>query len=201
MTGPMTGVSGELKRMLSGQPYDARAPQLLALAHRARSLLARYNALPSIDEAGRTALLKQLLGEVGPGVWIESPLFCDYGSNIAIGEQTFIHTGAVLLDSALISIGSRVLIGPGVHIYAAFHPVKAEERRMPDWKPDSGRSPYWTQSKPVRIGDEAWIGGGAIILPGVTIGERAVIGAGSVVTADIPAGAVAMGNPCRVAPE
>lgn len=197
MTGPVTGVSGELARMISGQTYDARAPQLLALAHRARNLLARFNATPSIESSARGALLQQLLGVAGSGLWIESPFFCDYGGNIDIGEQTFIHTGAVLLDSALIRIGKHTLIGPGVHIYTAFHPARAEERRTPGWTPQSGKSPYLTQAKPVLIGEECWIGGGTIILPGVTIGDRTTIGAGSLVTHDIPADSTAFGHPAK----
>ena len=198
MTGPVTGVSGELARMISGQTYDARAPQLMALAHRARNLLNRFNNTPSIDAAARTALLQQILGIAGNGLWIESPFFCDYGGNLDIGEHTFIHTGAVFLDSALIRIGKHCLLGPGVHIYTAFHPSKAEDRRMPGWTPQSPKSPYVTQAKAVAIGDECWIGGGTIIMPGVTIGERTTIGAGSLVTHDIPSDSTAFGHPCKV---
>lgn len=198
MTGPVTGVSGELAKMLSGQPYDARAPQLLALAHRARNLCARFNAMPSIETAQRTALLHQLLGVAGEGLWIEAPFFCDYGSNIDIGPQAFVHTGAVLLDSALIRIGRHSLLGPGVHIYTAYHAVKAADRRTPGWTPASSAAPYRTMAKPVVVGEECWIGGGTIIMPGVTIGERATIGAGSVVTHNLPADCVAFGNPARV---
>jgi len=197
MTGPVTGVSGELGRMISGQPFDARAPQLLALVHRARNLLGKFNALPSIDTAGRNAVLKQLLGGVGDGVWIESPFFCDFGSNVYLADQTFIHTGAVLPDSSNIRIGKHSLIGPGVHIYTAFHPARAEDRRAPGWKPGSESSPYRTQASPVTIGDEVWIGGGTIVMPGVTIGDRSTIGAGSVVATHIPPDVVAFGNPCK----
>ena len=198
MTGPLTGVSGELAKMLSGQPYDARAPQLLALAHRARNLTTRFNALPSIETGQRFALLQQLLGVVGEGAWIETPFFCDYGSNIDLGAHTFIHTGAVMLDSALIRIGKHGLIGPGVHIYTAFHATKADERRAAGWTPASPAAPYRTMAKPVVIGDECWIGGGAIIMPGVTVGDRTTVGAGSVVTRDLPADSVAVGNPAVV---
>ncbi|QJR38254.1 sugar O-acetyltransferase [Gemmatimonas groenlandica] len=184
--------------MLSGARYNSRDPELLALAHRARALMREYAAVPSTDAVWRNRVLTELLGAVGDGVWIEPPFFCDYGVHISIGAHTFVNVNAVFLDSARITIGEKVLIGPGVQLLTAFHPLRAEERLPASWTPDSGLSPYVTQAAPITIGDGAWIGAGALVMPGITIGARAVIGAGSVVTKDIPADAVAYGNPAAV---
>ena len=188
----------ERERMLAGEPYDPLDPELLALAHRARALLADYAALPSTDGAARHALLATLLGHVGEGVWIEPPFVCDYGAHVAIGAHTFLNAGCVLLDSAAITIGARTLLGPGVQLLTATHPLSRAERVPPDWTPASGRPPYVTLASPIRVGDGAWLGAGTLVMPGVTIGDGAVIGAGSVVTRDVPADVLAMGSPCRV---
>ena len=124
---------------------------------------------------------------VGKEVWIEPPFYCDYGSNITLGDNVFFNFNCVVLDVTPVVIGSRVLFGPAVQIYAATHPLSAAERR-------SGLE----AGKPVEIGDDVWVGGGAIICPGVQIGPESVIGAGSVVTRNIPARVLAAGNPCRV---
>ena len=118
---------------------------------------------------------------------IEPPFFCDYGTNIELGDKVFFNFNCVILDVAKVTIGSNVMFGPAVQIYTATHPMDAEERR-------SGLE----FAKPVRIGNDVWLGGGVIVCPGVTIGDAAVIGAGSVVVRDIPAGVFAAGNPCRV---
>ncbi len=189
----------ETVAMVSGAPYNSRDPELLALAHRARALMSEYAAVPSTDAVGRNRVLTELLGAVGDGVWIEPPFFCDYGVHISIGAQTFVNVNAVFLDSARITIGEKVLIGPGVQLLTAFHPLAAHDRLPASWTPESGRSPYVTQAAPITIGDGAWIGAGALVMPGVTIGARAVIGAGSVVTKDVPPDVVAYGNPAAVA--
>ena len=191
-------MSTERERMLRGDYYDSRDPELLALAHRARALLARYGASPSTDAAGRRALLEQLLGAAGEGVWIESPFFCDYGAHVFIGAGTFVNVNCTLLDSAEIRIGEACLIGPGVQLLTVQHPLRAVDRVAPDWTPGSARAPYRTRAAPIRIGDRAWLGAGAIVLPGVTVGAGSVIGAGSVVTGDVPGGVLAFGQPCRV---
>lgn len=184
--------------MRAGQPYNSRDPELLALAHRARGLLSHLSLLPSTDGEGRTRLLRDLLGAVGDGVWIEPPFYCDYGAHITIGAHTFVNVNVVMLDSADISIGAHVLIGPGAQLLTATHPLEMAERLPADWTPESGRGPYVTMARPITIGDGAWIGAGALIMPGVTIGEGAVIGAGSVVTHDVAAQTVVAGNPARI---
>ncbi len=133
------------------------------------------------------ALLGELLGRLGDDAWIEPPFHCDYGWNVSLGAGAYLNFGCVILDCNPVRIGANVLLGPYVQVYAAFHPTDPALRR-------TGRE----LAAPVTIGDNAWIGGGAIICPGVTIGEHTTIGAGSVVTRDIPAGVVAVGNPCRV---
>jgi len=180
-------VSTQRERMLRGEPYDTRDPELLALAHRARALIAAFTAAASTDFATRQSILAELLGSVGEEVWIEPPFFVDYGAHVHIGDRTFVNVNCVFLDSAEIRIGSDGLIAPAVQLLTATHPLEAESR--------ASRLEY---AEPISIGDDVWIGGGAIVLPGLAIGEGAVVGAGSVVTKDVPAGAVVTGNPARV---
>lgn len=181
----------EIEKMRAGYEYNSRDPELLTLYYSCKRILQSFNAgLP--DEPGRFALLVSLFGSLGEGSWIESPFYCDYGKSIHIGAHCFIHTQAVWLDSNTITLGDQVLIGPGVHIYTAYHPLASKDRLKP------GNAGYVTKSKPVNIGDRTWIGGGTRIMPGVNIGKDCTIGAGSVVTKDIPDGVLAMGNPCRV---
>jgi maltose O-acetyltransferase len=188
----------ERERMIRGDEYDSRDPELLSMAHRARALLASFASLPSTDAEARRTALVELLAEVGEGVWIEPPFFCDYGAQIVIGADTFLNTGCVFLDSAEIRIGASGLIGPGVQLLTVSHPLRAADRVLSTNGRASGRAPYRTQARPIRIGDNAWIGAGTIVLPGVTIGDNVTIGAGSVVTADIPSDSLALGMPCRV---
>lgn len=195
---PSRPTTTERDRMRAGQPYHSRDPELLALAHRARALLARFGALSSTSGDARTSVLRDLLGAVGDGVWIEPPFFCDYGAHITIGAHTFVNVNVVMLDSADITIGQRVLIGPGAQLLTATHPLAMAERLPADWTPDSDHGPYVTMARPITVGDGAWIGAGALLMPGVTVGEGAVIGAGSVVTHDVPAHTVVAGNPARV---
>lgn len=173
--------------MLAGVPYDPTDPELVAARARARRLTQRYAVTADEELELRRALLDELLGSAGEGLWIEPPFFCDYGEHIAIGPRTFLNFNCVILDCAAVTIGADVLIGPAVQIYAATHPLDTEERRA---KVELAR--------PVTVGDNVWLGGGAIVCPGVTIGENTVVGAGSVVTRDLPANVVAVGNPCRV---
>jgi maltose O-acetyltransferase len=173
--------------MLAGELYIATDPELTEARRRARRLLRAYNATDEEETARRRELLEQLFGSVGPGVWIEPPLQCDYGTQVHLGARVFMNFQCVILDCATVTIGDDVAFGPGVHIYAATHPLDADERiKGPEL------------ARPVTIGAKAWIGGGSIILPGVTIGEGTTIGAGSVVTKDIPPYVLAAGNPCRV---
>lgn len=188
----------ERERMLAGEYYDPRDAELLALAQRTRALVARYNASAATEAAVRRALLEQVLGEVAEEVWIEPPFFCEYGVHVSIGARTFVNVNAVLLDSAPIRIGADVLVGPGVQLLTAKHPLRAAERIIRDRTAAPDAVPYRTDAAPVTIGNGVWLGAGTIVLPGVTIGDETTIGAGSVVTRDIPAGVLALGQPCRV---
>jgi maltose O-acetyltransferase len=184
----------EKQKMLKGEFYDSRDPELLKMYHRARKLLQQYNQLDSELSDERERILSDLLGSKGSGVWIEAPFFCDYGSNITIGPNTFVNTNCIFLDNNTISIGKNGLIAPYVQIYTALHPLRASDRIL---ESDTG-SRYLTSTKPVVIGDNVWIGGNSVIFPGVTIGDNVTIGAGSVVTKDIPDNVLAFGNPCTV---
>lgn len=184
------------ERMLAGELYDTRDPELLAMAHRARELLAAFAAIPSVHGERRAMVLKSLLARVDDGVWIEPPFFCDYGSHVAIGANTFVNVNCVFLDSAPIEIGANCLIGPGVQLLTATHPLRADDRIVRDRKPNE--SPYRSSAAPIRIGDNVWLGAATLVMPGVTIGDNTTIGAGSVVTHDVPADSLAFGNPCRV---
>jgi maltose O-acetyltransferase len=188
----------ERDRMLRGELYNSRDRALLATAHRARTLLSAFAAIPSGDGAKRREILEQLLGGVGAEVWIEPPFFCDYGENIYIGDRTFVNFNCVFLDSAEIRIGADVLLGPGVQLLTPSHPLRATDRIVAAEERRVGQSPYRTHAMPITIGDRVWIGAGTIVLPGITIGNDATIGAGSVVTSDIPANTLALGQPCRV---
>jgi len=190
-------VSSQRERMLRGEPYDTRDAELLALAHRARALIASFTAAPSTDLAARRSILVELLGSVGEEVWIEPPFFVDYGAQTHIGDRTFVNVNCVFLDSAEIRIGTDGLIAPAVQLLTATHPVRAAER-IPSEAERAGRSPFRTYAQPITIGDRVWLGAGAIVMPGVTIGDDVTIGAGSLVTTDIPSGSLAFGHPCRV---
>ena len=177
----------EHQKMLAGELYNAADPELLALRMAARDLLALYNATRSAAATGREALLAKLLGRCGVGLYIEPPFFCDYGRNIRCGDRVYFNFNCCVLDCATVTIGDDVFFAPGVQLYTAYHPVTAAERIA---GPEL--------AAPISIGDRCWIGGGAILLPGVSVGPNTTIGAGSVVTRDVPANVVAAGNPCRV---
>ncbi|GAA0643359.1 sugar O-acetyltransferase [Brevundimonas lenta] len=176
----------ERQKMISGQPYDPGDPELQADAAAARQWMARYNANMAASPADRRDLLRQRLDEVGEGAVIRSPFHCDYGYNIRLGRGVFLNFNCVILDVCEVEIGELTQIGPGVQILTADHPRDPEQRAQ-----------GIEFGKPITIGRNVWIGGGAIILPGVTIGDDAVIGAGSVVTKDVAAGATVVGNPAR----
>jgi len=177
----------EREKMLAGKLYRASDPELSAMRLRARQITREFNASYPDDMERRRELMRSLFGSIGDGFDIEPPFQCDYGTFISAGPGLFMNFGCVILDVCEVRIGRQVLFGPGVHIYAATHPIDATER-------SSGVE----FGRPITIGDRVWIGGGAIILPGVTVGDDSVIGAGSVVTKNIPARSVAVGNPCRV---
>ncbi|WP_375458486.1 sugar O-acetyltransferase [uncultured Enterovirga sp.] len=177
----------EKEKMLAGQLYRPVDPEIQADLADTKRWLVRYNAALAAPLAERRVLLAERLGAVGEGAVIRPPFHCDYGFNIRLGRDAFLNFSCVILDVVEVEIGEGTQIGPAVQIYAADHPRDPETRR-------SGLE----FGRPVRIGRHCWIGGGAIILPGVTIGDDAVIGAGSVVTRDVPAGATVVGNPARV---
>ena len=172
--------------MLAGLPYDPQDPTLSEERLRARALCHELNVLSPNEAARRAQVLNMLFGKPVT-VNITPPFFCDYGYNIELGENVYFNVNCVLLDVVRVAIGSNTLFGPGVHIYTATHPMSHVQRRI---GLESGA--------PVTIADDVWVGGGAIICPGVTIGSRCVIGAGSVVARAIPSGVFAAGNPCRV---
>ncbi len=168
----------EKEKMLRGDLYNAKDPELAAERKRAEELVLRHRL------TGDPAVLAELLGAMGAGVEVRAPFYCDYGYNIVMGDGVFLNFGCVLLDVCRIVIGDGTQIGPAVQIYAADHPRDPEVRRS---GLENGRQ--------VTIGRNVWIGGGAIMLPGITVGDDAVIGAGSVVTRDVAAGATVVGNP------
>ena len=176
----------EKQKMLAGELYHANDPELEADRSTAAAWIVRYNAALSASDGDRHAMLRERLAEVGDGAVIRPPFHCDYGYNIRIGPGVFINFNCVVLDVVAVTIGARTQIGPAVQIYTADHLRDPSVRRT---GAEFGR--------PIRIGQDVWIGGGAIILPGVTIGDNAVVGAGSVVTRDVPAGSIARGNPAR----
>jgi maltose O-acetyltransferase len=184
--------------MVRGEDYNSRDPALLATAHRARALLSAFSATESTDADERQRILSELFGGLGDGVWIEPPFFCDYGENIYIGTDSFINVNCVFLDSAEIRVGANALIGPGVQLLTPSHPLRAADRIVPADKRRPDQSPYRTSASPIRIGDNVWIGGGTLVLPGITIGDNVSIGAGSIVTTDITSDSLALGQPCRV---
>ncbi len=172
--------------MLAGELYDPLDPELVAGRERARDLCQALNASRETEANARRAILRELFGRGGDTVWMQPPFFCDYGTNIDLGERVFFNFNCVVLDVCHVRIGDYTLFGPGVQILTPMHPMNAELRRCEEY------------GKPIEIGADVWVGGGALILPGVQIGARSVIGAGSVVTKDIPEGVFAAGNPCRV---
>ncbi len=179
--------SKDWNNMLAGRLYHAQDPDLTAARLRARQLVFRYNQSAPGEEGLRREVAAELFGRMGEGCYLEPPLRCDYGFNIRLGDRVYVNFNLVVLDCAAVTIGNDVLIGPNVGIYTAGHPVDPGLRRE-----------GLEFALPVTIENGVWIGGHAVIAPGVRIGRNSVIGAGSVVTKDIPANVVAAGNPCRV---
>ena len=176
----------EKEKMLAGELYRPGDPELRADIQANRTWLARFNASLGLPKSEIAGSLKDRLGSVGTGAFVRPPFHCDYGYNIHLGEDVFLNFNCVILDVLPVTIGRGTQIGPAVQIYAADHPRDAAERRA-----------GLELGKPVLIGENVWIGGGAIILPGVVIGDDAIIGAGAVVTRDVPAGWTVVGNPAR----
>lgn len=179
----------EKEKMVAGEMYDPLDPELCAARDRARDWCQELNASRERDGSLRRRIFQDLFAKGGDTAWVQPPFFCDYGWNIHLGTRVFFNFNCVVLDVSPVTIGDYSMFGPAVQIYTATHPLNAELRRKQEF------------SKPIAIGSDVWVGGGAILCPGVVIGDRAVIGAGSVVTRDIPAGVFAAGNPCRVVRE
>jgi maltose O-acetyltransferase len=186
----MAAMPSQKQRLLTGEPYFANDRQLLADRRDARLLTERLNATSAAEPALRREILANLLGVLGDAAEILSPFQCDYGYQITVGVRTFINFGAVILDSAPVRIGDDVQIGPGVQLVTPIHPLDPAQRRT-----------LIESAAPIEIGDGAWLATGVIVCPGVTVGADTVVGAGSVVTKDLPAGHLAVGNPCRVVRE
>jgi len=176
----------ERQKMLIGDLYDPLDAELSSARARARDLCQALNATREAEQEVRRRILSELFGKGGETVIMQPPFYCDYGSNIELGERVFFNFNCVVLDVCPVRIGDFTLFGPAVQILTPMHPYNASLRRKQEF------------GKPVEIGSDVWVGGGALILPGVRIGSRTIIGAGSVVTRDIPHGVLAAGNPCRV---
>ena len=178
-------LQAELKKMMNGEAYDAHTPEMYAWRDEVKKVLRRLN-ITEYHEPTMQDIIRELLPNSAPDVYVEPPFHCDYGTQIYAGEEVFINFGCTILDGGGVYIGRKTLIAPNVHIYTAAHPLDADERDV------------WEYCKPVKIGERCWIGGNVTICPGVTIGDRSVIGAGAVVVGNIPADSLAVGNPARV---
>ena len=179
-------MNSEKEKMLAGELYLASDDVLLKERRHAKRLLRKLNITEYLVTKTAKTIIKELIPNTGKNFYIEPPFHCDYGYNIHCGDNVYFNVNCVVLDTMVIKIGSHVLFGPGVQIYAASHPSDAETRKTLEF------------SKPVTIGDNCWIGGGAIILPGVTIGDNCIVGAGSVVTKNILSNSLAVGNPAQI---
>lgn len=176
-----------MERMRAGDLYVANDPEIARRQRRAVQLAARYQAVYTEDPGAARPILAELVGSLGAEAHVRPPLFVDYGENLTIGARTFVNYQLTALDTAHITIGEDCQIGPNVQLLTPTHPLDPQPRRD-----------KLEAAQPITIGDNVWLGGGVIVLPGVTIGDNSVIGAGSVVTKDIPADVVAVGNPARV---
>ena len=187
----------ELEKMKAGLLYDGADPELREYQMACRAAKEEFDALPKADPLARFEALKSLVGSTNGFAMIQDPFYTDFGKHIHLGEWSFVNAGATFLDSATVTLGDFVAVGPNVQFITANHPVPFAERTVPrpgNFPPFS----FMIEAKPIKVERGAWIGAGTIILPGVTIGEEAVVGAGSVVTKDVPARTVAVGNPARV---
>jgi len=175
------------ERMLAGEPYVADDPRIADAQTAAHRLMEAFNATPAGDRGTRHQLLRRLLGSLGDGAEVRAPLYCDYGTHLTIGDRTFVNFGLVALDVAPITIGADCQLGPNVQLLTPVHPLEADLRRA-----------KWERAAPITLGDNVWLGGGVIVLPGVTIGDDTVVGAGAVVSRALPAGVLAVGAPARI---
>lgn len=180
-------MTSERERMLAGEPYDPFDPELVADRERARESFRLYNRTTETDHESRELILRELLGAVGDDPFVEPPFRCDYGEQITVGDDLFANFGCVFLDVCSVTFGDRCLLGPGVHVYTATHPLDA-----------AARAAGVEYGEPVSAGDDVWIGGRAVVNPGVSIGDRSVVASGAVVTRDVPDDVVVQGNPAEV---
>ena len=194
----MSELKNELEKCMAGEYYNCHDEIFLQYKTQARKLLKEYHALAYEQKNEKADILRQLFGSIGANVSVGQPFICDYGQNIYIGNNVSINMNCTFVDCNRITIGDHVLIASNVQLYTVTHPVELSDRLTPDWNPESGQYFCRTYALPIRIGSGCWLGGGVIVLPGVTIGDGCVIGAGSVVTKDIPENSLAVGNPCRV---
>ncbi|WP_207421381.1 sugar O-acetyltransferase [Desertivirga brevis] len=191
-------MNSELEKCLNGDIYNTSDPDIQKLKYKARELTKKYNQTASSDLHKRKEILSDLFGAKGNNVKVDIPFYCDYGKHISIGSNVIININCTFVDCNRIEIGNNVMIASNVQIYTATHPVEMNERLVAGWDQEMPIPYFRTYALPVKIEDNVWIGGGVIILPGVTIGKNSVIGAGSVVNKSIPENSVAVGNPCRV---
>ena len=189
----------EKEKMLAGQLYDCGDAELMELWNHGKNLIQKYNCLDYSNKTEQLRILDELLGSRGEHTQITAPFYVDYGKFIFLGNNCEINMNCVFLDCNKITIGDNALIAPGVHIYTVFHPVSAKDRFYGSAK--EGFPFAVSLTSPVVIGNNVWIGGGSIIMPGVSIGDNVTIGAGSVVTKSIQSNVLAYGNPCRVVRE
>lgn len=183
-------MASEKNKMLNGELYDADDPELVEERERARELTRRYNETTPSESERRRDLLGELFGSVSEEIHVEPPFRCDYGYNIHVGDNFYANFDCVVLDVCRVEIGRNCFVGPGVHIYTATHPIDANER--------ASGSEY---GRPVTVGDDVWIGGQAVLNPGVAVGDGAVIASGAVVTDDVPDDVIVQGNPAEIVKE
>ncbi len=179
-------MDAEKDKMIQGERYFSNDKTLLAERQKTKKLLHRLNVTEYVANGNSRAIIRDLLPNASRRIYIEPPFHCDYGENIHLGDNVYFNTNCLILDSAPVHIGNNVLIGPGVHIYTASHPLEQDLRRQ------------YSIAKPVTIESDCWIGGNSVICPGVTIGQGTVVGAGSVVTKSLPSFVMAAGNPARI---
>lgn len=188
----------ELQKSLMGEDFISNSPEIMELIKKARRLTNMYNRSDYDATIARRSILEELLGSLGENVAVDTPFYCDYGKNIHIGNNVIININCTMVDCNKIEIGNNTLIASNVQMYTATHPVLPNERLVKNWTPGQARPFFHISSMPIKVGQNVWIGGGAIILPGVTIGDNSVIGAGSIVNKSIPQNSVAVGSPCKV---
>jgi len=191
-------MKSEIQKCLDGDIFNTSDAEIQLLIQRSRALTKEYNSTAGADNTRKQQILSELFGSIGSNVNIDTPFFCDYGKHTYIGNNVIININCTFVDCNKIEIGNNVLIASNVQIYTATHSPDTNERLVADWEERLGIPYFRTYALPVKIEDNVWIGGGVIILPGVTIGKNSVIGAGSIVTRSVPENSVAFGNPCRV---